>query len=303
MKRDQKIKIALDENRMSIMGVQILFGFQLQAPFQERFDSLPQTVKALYLLAFVLLTAAVAMLIAPSAYHCIVTRAGAEGRLERGITWLINISLGLLALAIGFDLYVVGDQVIGGAAGLALGIAFWLCAFLFWYGLELMHLAKRPGRSRQSSDADNQHSGSRLEDRISFVLTEARVVLPGAQALLGFQLVVLLTPAFEKLPPSSAYVHVAALASVAVSTVLLIAPAAHHRIVYGGEAAEEFPAIAGAYLLGATVFLALGMAGDCYMIIAKVATSEPWGIAGAVAVLCLCFGLWYALPLIARRWR
>jgi len=249
--------------------------------------------------SLILLTAAVALLIAPSAYHCIVTRAGAEGQLERGITWLINISLGLLAVAIGLDLYVVGDQVIGGVAGPLLGIAFCLCAFAFWYGLELMHLRHRRKRIQQPSDGD-AHSGNSIEDRINFVLTETRVVLPGAQALLGFQLVVLLSRAFENLPPQSAYVHVAALASVAVSTVLLIAPAAHHRIVFGGEAAEEFPAIAGAYLLGATIFLALGMAGDCYMIVAKVA-SEAWGIAMAAAFVCLCFGLWYALPLAARR--
>ena len=35
----KKIKIALDENRLSILGVQILFGFQLQAPFQHQFEA------------------------------------------------------------------------------------------------------------------------------------------------------------------------------------------------------------------------------------------------------------------------
>jgi len=42
-----------------------------------------------------------------------------------------------------------------------------------------------------------------LEQRITQMLTEARVVLPGVQALLGFQLVSVLTQAFEKLPASS----------------------------------------------------------------------------------------------------
>lgn len=301
MSPDQKVKIALDENRMSIMGVQILFGFQLQAPFQEQFDALPQELKYLTVLAFALLTAAVALLIAPSAYHCIVTRAGAEALLEHGITWLINMSLALLALAIGLDLYVVADGIIGSEAGLGFALSFCLCAFLFWYGLELMHLLRRPG-SKQQAQADKP-AADRLEDRINFVLTEARVVLPGAQALLGFQLIVILTQAFGKLPPVSARVHLAALAAVAVSTVLLIAPAAHHRIVYGGEDSAEFPAIAGAYLLGATFFLALGMAGDCYMIVAKALGSEAWGIAGAAATACFCFGLWYLLPFLARQQR
>ena len=43
MSPEKKIKIALDENRMSILGVQILFGFQLQAPFQKLFEALPES--------------------------------------------------------------------------------------------------------------------------------------------------------------------------------------------------------------------------------------------------------------------
>src|SRR5688500_1277910 len=103
---------------------------------------------------------------------------------------------------------------------------------------------------RRAAPSREQGGGS-LEDRIDFVLTEARVVLPGVQALLGFQLVVVLTDAFAELPASSAMVHLAALASVAVSAVLLLAPTAYHRIVFGGEDSEEFPPIASAYLLAA----------------------------------------------------
>ena len=39
-----------------------------------------------------------------------------------------------------------------------------------------------------------------LHSRIEQMLTEARVILPGAQALLGFQLAIVLTDTFEKLP-------------------------------------------------------------------------------------------------------
>ena len=41
----KKTKIALDENRMSILGVQMLFGFQLQAPFQAMFAELREGVE------------------------------------------------------------------------------------------------------------------------------------------------------------------------------------------------------------------------------------------------------------------
>jgi hypothetical protein len=292
----KKTKIALDENRMSILGVQILFGFQLQAPFQTMFDTLPESSQFATVVAFGLLTGAVALLVTPSAYHRIVTRHGAEGQLQHSITWLIDISLLLLGLAIGIDLYVVGDRLLGGLAGPLFGIGFCLVAFVFWYGIELMHLAKRT--RHLSSDANDE---SALEDRIDYVLTEARVVLPGVQALLGFQLIVILTESFGALPETSVLVHLGALAAIAISAVLLIAPAAHHRIVFGGEDAEEFLPIASAYLLAATVFLAFGMAADGYVIVAKVLGSSVSGLAAAAATAILCLGLWHIWPWMMRK--
>ena len=294
----KKTKIALDENRMSILGVQILFGFQLQAPFQKTFDALPESSQLASVLAFGLLIGAIALLITPSAYHRVVTRHGAEGQLQHSITWLIDISLLLLGLAIGLDLYLVGDRVLGGLAGPLLGIGFCLTAFVFWYGIELMHLATRT-RPLPSGNGEE----SRLEDRIDYVLTEARVVLPGVQALFGFQLIVILSESFGKLPESSVLVHLAALAAIALSAVLLIAPAAHHRIVFGGEDSEEFLPIASRYLLAATVFLALGMAGDCYVIVAKVLESPASAVAAAAVTAFLCLGLWHVWPWMARNRR
>jgi Family of unknown function (DUF6328) len=209
---------------------------------------------------------------------------------------LIDISLLLLGLAIGIDLYLVGDRLLGGLAGPLFGIGFCLVAFVFWYGIELMHLTKR---TRPVPSGNDEDSG--LEDRIDYVLTEARVVLPGVQALLGFQLIVVLTESFGTLPESSVLVHLAALAAIALSAVLLIAPAAHHRIVFGGEEAEEFLPIASAYLLTATVFLALGMAADCYVIVAKVLESPASGLAAAIATAVVCLGLWHIWPLIVRK--
>ena len=46
-----------------------------------------------------------------------------------------------------------------------------------------------------------------LHVKIDHLLTEARVILPGAQALLGFQLSIVLTQAFERLPQSSRIAH------------------------------------------------------------------------------------------------
>jgi hypothetical protein len=123
----------------------------------------------------------------------------------------------------------------------------------------------------------------------------------GVQALLGFQLIVILTESFNILPQTSALVHLGALAAIAISAVLLIAPAAHHRIVFGGEDAEEFLPIASAYLLAATVFLALGMAADCYVIVTKILGSARSGLAAAGVTATLCLGLWHIWPWMMRK--
>jgi hypothetical protein len=58
--------------------------------------------------------------------------------------------------------------------------------------------------------------------------------------LLGFQLAVVMTEPFASLSRSSKIVHGFALSCIALCTILLMAPAAYHRIVYEGEAAPDF---------------------------------------------------------------
>ena len=139
-----------------------------------------------------------------------------------------------------------------------------------------------------------------LETRIKQVLTEARVVLPGAQALLGFQFVAMLTDAFEKLPRTLQYLHLASLGLIALCVVLLMAPAAFHRIVERGEDTERLHRFSSTMVLAAMVPLALGIAGDFYIVLDKVLDSPTVAIALAVSSLVMFFGLWFGLTLALR---
>jgi hypothetical protein len=65
--------------------------------------------------------------------------------------------------------------------------------------------------------------GTPLSAKVEQMLIEARVIIPGAQALLGFQLTVTLTRAFEQLPYESKLAHAAALCCIALSVILLMA--------------------------------------------------------------------------------
>ena len=72
-----------------------------------------------------------------------------------------------------------------------------------------------------------------LEARIVQGLTELRVVLPGAQALFGFQVIAVLTDRFGELSTASQAIHAASMGSVAIAIVLLIAA---KDVSYGGDA-------------------------------------------------------------------
>jgi len=64
MKVAQKLKIALDETRIVVLGAQILLGFQLRGAFQELYSQLPEPARYLNGLALLLMVLTVAMLIA-----------------------------------------------------------------------------------------------------------------------------------------------------------------------------------------------------------------------------------------------
>lgn len=145
--------------------------------------------------------------------------------------------------------------------------------------------------------------GTELKDKIDHLLTENRMVLPGAQALLGFQFATMLAEGFDKLPASSKYVHLASLGLMALSIVLLMAPAAYHRIVEQGEDTEHFHRLAGRMVLAAMVPLALGIAGDFFVVVRKVAESTGLALAGAGLVLVLFYGLWFGFTLLRRNQR
>ena len=68
--------------------------------------------------------------------------------------------------------------------------------------------------------------------------------------------------------------HAVSLFLVAIAVVLLMAPAAYHRIVYAGQVSEDMHRVGSALVTAATVPLALGLAGDVCVVITKIAGSQ-----------------------------
>lgn len=138
------------------------------------------------------------------------------------------------------------------------------------------------------------------KERITELLTEARIVLPGVQALLGFQFASYLTQAFEKLSPAAQAVNTASLLCLVLAMVLLMTPASYHRLAEDGEDTERFERVAERLVLAALPPLALGVAGDVFVVTQIVLGAT----AGAVVALACAAGmaaLWFGVPLLAAR--
>lgn len=97
----------------------------------------------------------------------------------------------------------------------------------------------------------------------------------------GFQFTVTLTRAFEDLTGGTKLTHVVALLCVAVAVVLLMTPAALHRLAFGGEDAPEFVKVGSALVIAAPVPLALGIAIDTYVASRRALDSEQAAIWGS----------------------
>ncbi|MDT5296260.1 MAG: hypothetical protein QOJ76_3140 [Acidobacteriota bacterium] len=311
-----KVENALNESRMLVLGAQVLVGFQFRSIFEKGFDALPLPSQILKLFGLGLMLVAIALLIAPSSYHRLVERGEDTAEIHRYTSKLMTFALLPFALGLGIDLYLSVQKTIGWKAGVAAGLVGSLFAIFFWYLLEfymrreradaIAEEKKEAQEVEEKEDAEKDAERERREkltNKIKHVLTECRVVLPGSQALLGFQFIVILTEGFDKLSSTSKYVHLASLGLNALTIVLLMTPASYHRIVEQGEETEHFHRFASKILVAALVPLALGLAGDVYVVVQKVTDSQLVSVVSALVILAVFWELWFGLTLYRRTQR
>lgn len=137
----------LQELRVTQTGVQILAGFLLTLPFQQRFSTLDDVQRFAYLLSLGAAVLATALLVAPVSAHRMLFRQRAKRELVGFADVAARIGLVALAVSIVSATFMIFDVVVGRGAGLsAAGLA--LAVFLVgWVVLPLVvrsRLAPRP---------------------------------------------------------------------------------------------------------------------------------------------------------------
>jgi len=137
-REDRELIELLNELRVALPGVQVLFAFLLAVPFTQRFGQVTELQRDVYFVTFLCATAATALLIAPSAYHRLEWRRGDKEHLLVVSNRLVIAGTVFLALAISGSVFLVTDMLFE-ATSAAL-VAAVTAAFFgwFWYGLPLL---------------------------------------------------------------------------------------------------------------------------------------------------------------------
>jgi hypothetical protein len=299
-----RIENALNEARILLLGSQVFLGFLLRAYFEPGFNRLPHAAAISLSAATLLTTASVGLLVWPAAYHQIAEYGEETAYTATFTSTVLDWVLMPVAVAFGTSLYVVAREMrISHAAAIA--VLSILVALGAWYMLALVRhdpkVREKVRRDTENQEDENAKQGkTELPQRIRNVLTECRMALPGAQALLGFQFIDVFFDSFVKLPRALQWIHFASLLCTMLATILLIAPAAYHRIAEGGEDTEHFLKVASRMLLLALVFLAPGMTGDIVVVLSRVTHSLLPGIILSVGLLLVFYALWFGYSAWAR---
>jgi hypothetical protein len=134
---DRELIELLNELRVALPGVQVLFGFLLTIPFANRFEQVHGATEPMYLVALLATAGASALLIAPSAIHRLRFRDPDKEEILQLSHRLAIAGLALLALAIAASVHVVVSFLHGPAAGAAVAGVVALVLAAVWFLLPL----------------------------------------------------------------------------------------------------------------------------------------------------------------------
>jgi hypothetical protein len=156
-----------------------------------------------------------------------------------------------------------------------------------------------PDEARELESGRFESEEERADRNLSDLLQELRVALPGVQVLFAFLLTVPFTQRFDDLSTFERDLYYGVLISVALATVLLVAPTVGHRILFRRQQKEYLVTVSNNLALVGMLLLAVSMTGAIGLI-----SHFLFGPATAIvstAIMAAAFlGFWYAGPIMRR---
>lgn len=145
---DRNLAELLQELRLAIPGVTVLFGFLLAVPFQARFASVTGFQEAVYFTTLLLTALAAILLITPSAYHRLTFRRRMKGHLVPFANRIAIAGLLALGLAMTGVVVLVTDYLYGGSTTVVVGGLCGMAFLVLWFLLPIAQLLESRGPDR-----------------------------------------------------------------------------------------------------------------------------------------------------------
>jgi Family of unknown function (DUF6328) len=156
-RRDRELIELLNELRLAMPGVQMLFAFLLIVPFSNGFPKMSNIQRDVYFTAFLCAATAMMLLIAPSIHHRLRFRAKDKERLLVQANRLAIIGLGFLAVAVSSVVYVITDVLFSTpwpatVAAIVAGAFVWI-----WFGVPLVwRMTERSASAPEQQEHDRR---------------------------------------------------------------------------------------------------------------------------------------------------
>lgn len=144
---------------------------------------------------------------------------------------------------------------------------------------------------------DQEREELPLSKAALYLLEECRMVLPGIQALFGFQLIAVFNSTFaQKLSLVEQRMHLVALGLVAIAAALIMTPASIHRHIGPREVTGRFISISTRLLVISMYPLAVGISTDFYLIARIILESSQIAFILSLLLLLIFSMLWFVFP-------
>jgi len=144
---------------------------------------------------------------------------------------------------------------------------------------------------------DKEQEKLSLVAAAEFQIEECRMVLPGIQALFGFQLIAVFNSSFaERLSSGEQRLHLIAILLVAIAVAIIMTPAAAHRQISAGAMSRAFIVASTRLLLCSMLPLALGICIDFYLVARLILGGGALVPILAVGLFAVFGVLWFLLP-------
>jgi hypothetical protein len=140
---DRNLSELLQELRVALPGVQVLFAFLLAVPFQQNFTEITPFQEKIYFATLLCTAISAALLISPSAYHRMTFRYQQKQHLVFLANRFAIAGLGFLALAMIGAVMLITDVLFGTVATVVTSVATAAMFVVLWY---LMPLQRRFSR-------------------------------------------------------------------------------------------------------------------------------------------------------------